>query len=76
MNTATGTYQTVLTIAQSVTDVFGTYSCTVQNIRGTSAAFGATGDNSAAVICTIGQVMFMRTLAIYPVSGPLPITDL
>jgi len=80
MNTATGTYQTVLTIAQSVTDVFGTYSCTVQNTRGTSAAFGATGDNffiiPAAVICTIGQVMFMRTLAIFAVSGPVPITDL
>jgi len=33
-----GTYQTVLTIDQSVPDIFGTYSCTVENIRGTSSA--------------------------------------
>ena len=79
-DTATGTYQTVLKTDQSVTDVFGTYSCTVGNTRGTSTAFEATGDNffiiPAAVICTIGQVMFMRTLAIFAVSRPLPITGL
>ena len=34
----TGTYETVLTIAQSVTDIIGTYSCIVGNTRGTSAA--------------------------------------
>jgi len=39
-NTTTGTYQTVLTIAQSVSDIFGAYSCTVENIRGTSSATG------------------------------------
>ena len=30
----------------------------------------------AADICTIGQVMLMRTLTIFAVSRPLPITDL
>ena len=53
----TGTYQTVLTIDQSVTDVSGTYSCTVGNTRGTSAAIETTGENlfiiSAAVIIVI-----------------------
>jgi len=41
-NATTGTYETVLTTAQSVTDIFGTYSCTVENDRGTSAAINAT----------------------------------
>jgi len=40
----TGTYETVLTIAQSVTDIFGTYSCTVGNTRGTSSAINAIGN--------------------------------
>ena len=40
----TGTYQTVLTIAQSVTDILGTYSCTVRNTRGTSSAINAIGN--------------------------------
>jgi len=52
----TGTYQTVLTIDQSVTDIFGTYSCTVGNTRGTS---NATGEDlftiSAAVIIVMPQ---------------------
>ena len=39
-NSSTGTYETVLTIAQSVTDVSGRYSCTVRNSRGTSAIEG------------------------------------
>ena len=42
-NTTAGTYQTVLTIAQNVTDIFGTYSCTVGNTRGTSVAIEITG---------------------------------
>jgi len=42
-DTTAGTYQTVLTIAQSVTDIFGTYSCTVGNTRGTSVAIEITG---------------------------------
>jgi len=50
----TGTYQTVLTIDQSVTDIFGTYSCTVGNTRGTSAAIETAGNDlftiSASVI--------------------------
>ena len=49
-----GTYQTVLTIDQSVTDVSGTYSCTAGNTRGTSVAIEVTGKDlftiSAAVI--------------------------
>ena len=55
----TGTYQTVLTIDQGVTDVSGTtYSCTVGNTRGTSAAIEVTGKDlftiSAAVIMYVG----------------------
>ena len=41
----TGTYETVLTIDQSVTDIIGTYSCTVENARGTSSANNATGNH-------------------------------
>jgi len=45
-NTTTGTYETVLNITQSVSNIFGRYSCTVENIRGTtSAAFNATGEH-------------------------------
>ena len=38
-NTTTSTYQTVLTIDQSVnqSDIEGTYNCTVENIRGESS---------------------------------------
>ena len=36
VNTTTGTYQTVLTISQSV-DIVGTYNCTVENARGVSS---------------------------------------
>ena len=32
-----GTYQTVLTIGQSVGQIVGTYNCTVENIRGGSS---------------------------------------
>ena len=41
-STTAGTYKTVLSIAQSITDIFGTYSCTVGNTRGTSAAVETT----------------------------------
>jgi len=44
-NTATGTYQSVLTIDKSVSDIFGRYSCTVGNARGTSVAIDATGEH-------------------------------
>ena len=44
-DTVTGEYETVLTIAQSVTDIFGTYSCTVGNSRGSSAAISAIGED-------------------------------
>ena len=40
----TGSYESVLTIDQSTPDVFGIYSCTVGNARGTSAAIDATGN--------------------------------
>ena len=32
-----GTYQTVLTIDPSVGQIVGTYSCTVENVRGESS---------------------------------------
>jgi len=41
-NATTGTYETVLTIDQSVNDILGRYSCTVGNTRGTSAAVETT----------------------------------
>ena len=44
-NTVTGEYETVLTVAQSVIDIVGTYSCTVGNSRGTSAAIEAMGED-------------------------------
>ena len=39
VNAATGTYQTVLTISESVSqsDIAGLYSCTVENVRGSSS---------------------------------------
>ena len=53
----TGTYQTVLAIDHSVTDIFGTYSCTVGNTRGTSAAIETTRKDlftiSAAIVIVI-----------------------
>ena len=45
-NAITGDYQTVLSIDQNVIDVTDTYSCTVGNTRGTSAAIETTGDKS------------------------------
>ena len=48
-----GAYETVLTIDQNITDMSGTYSCTVGNTRG-SAAIEITGKDlftiSAAII--------------------------
>ena len=46
-DTTAGTYQSVLTIDKSVSDIFGRYmySCTVGNTRGTSAAIDATGEH-------------------------------
>ena len=69
----TGTYQTVLTIDQSVTDIFGTYSCSVGNTRGTSAAINKTGTCKHCDI--IGWLIFTRVLATFVVSGKLPTTD-
>ena len=39
VDSANGTYQTVLTIDPSVgqSDIVGTYSCTVENVRGESS---------------------------------------
>ena len=39
-NSSTGAYETVLTIAQSVSDISGRYSCTIRNSGGTSAIEG------------------------------------
>ena len=40
----TATYQNVLTIAQSVTSLYGVYRCTVGNARGTSSALEVRGE--------------------------------
>ena len=69
----TGTYQTVLTIDQSVTDIFGTYSCTVGNTWGISAAINTTGICKHCDI--IGRLVFTTALATFVVSGKLPTTD-
>ena len=37
VDTVKGTYQTVLTIDQSVGQIVGTYNCTVENVRGESS---------------------------------------
>jgi len=45
-DTTTGTYQNVLTIAESASEIFGIYGCTVENIRGTTyATINATGQH-------------------------------
>ena len=44
-NTMTGTYETVLTNANSVTDVFDIYNCTIENVRGTSSVIAVTGED-------------------------------
>ena len=38
INATTATYQNVLTIAESVSSIYGVYRCTVGNTRGTSGA--------------------------------------
>ena len=38
------TYQNVLTIAQSVSSIYGVYRCTVENARGTSSALEVRGE--------------------------------
>jgi len=53
----TGTYQTVLTTDQNVTDFIGTYSCTVGNTRGTSAAIETTGKDLFTVSAGIVTVI-------------------
>ena len=40
----TATYQNVLTIAQSVTSLYGEYRCTVGNARGTSSGLEVRGE--------------------------------
>ena len=40
----TATYRNVLTIAQSVTSLYGVYRCTVGNARGTSSALEVIGE--------------------------------
>ena len=40
----TATYQNVLTIAQSVTSIYGVYRCTVGNARGISSALEVRGE--------------------------------
>ena len=46
-----GTYQTVLTISQSVdqSDIVGTYNCTVSNTRGETSKTVVTGENYACI---------------------------
>ena len=38
INATTATYQNVLTIAESMSSIYGVYRCTVGNARGTSSA--------------------------------------
>ena len=52
-DTVTGEYETVLTIAESVTDIFGTYSCTVVNARGASATISTMGEDLFIMCCSI-----------------------
>ena len=49
-NTTTGTYETVLTIAQSVSDIFDIYNCTIENARGTSSVVAVTGEDRQGVL--------------------------
>ena len=42
----TATYQNVLTIAQSVTSIYGEYRCTVENARGTSSGLEVIGEST------------------------------
>ena len=44
INAMTATYQNVLTIAQSVSSIYGVYRCTVGNARGTSSALEVRGE--------------------------------
>ena len=58
-DTMTGEYETVLTIAESVTDIFGTYSCTVVNARGASGI----------LISTMGEDLFIMCFSIIHRTG-------
>ena len=44
INATTATYQNILTIAQSVSSIYGVYRCTVGNARGTSSALEVRGE--------------------------------
>ena len=44
IDATTGTYQNVLSIAQSVSSIYGVYRCTVGNARGTSSALEVRGE--------------------------------
>ena len=53
VNPVAGTYQTVLTIDSSVTqsDILGTYSCTVENVRGRSSRMVVVGELTLYMCC-------------------------
>ena len=44
INANTATYQNVLTVAQSVSSIYGVYRCTIGNARGTSGALEVRGE--------------------------------
>ena len=44
IDATTATYQNVLTIAESVSSIYGVYRCTVGNARGTSSALEVRGE--------------------------------
>ena len=68
INATTATYQNVLTIAESVSSIYGVYRCTVGNARGTSSALEVRGEctNNDLVICNMKESScFIAQYSIY-----------
>ena len=57
VNSVNGTYQTVLTIDSSVrlSSLVGNYSCTVENIRGTSSKSVFVGETSSLLLLLLNR---------------------
>ena len=71
-----GTYQTVLTIASSVSqsDTVGTYSCTVENARGETSRIVVISGNGELIpcACTIGYAVYHSLVKQHPSSNKHP----
>ena len=68
INATTATYQNVLTIAESVSSIYGVYRCTAGNTRGTSSALEVRGEctNNDLVICNMNESScFIAQYSIY-----------